>query len=175
MKYVTLAADASVGHGEHGNGATGFAYYVRSDLGTVKKAWHIDEQWESTAKSELAALVYGMTEAVKHMDGGYTKLIVYCDNLVCIDALRYGLHSSHAVHFKEEFEELIRLGRKFSEVEARHVKAHTKRFGSRFYMNRWCDINARRQRRYKGLRPIREQLYGKAGFIEAAKTRAPKT
>lgn len=83
MNYVTLCSDASPGQQ-----ATGYAYYLRSDKGTVKKAW-FKERREVTFLAEYNALLAGLEEAVNHIDGD-TKLIIYCDNIVCLtDSKKY--------------------------------------------------------------------------------------
>ena len=164
LEYVTLASDASVGK------ASGFAYYLRSDNGTIKRAWFSNENL-NTFEAEFRSLYAGLQEAKNHL-GENTKLIVYCDNEVCLRVIddRFS-HNKARNKYLPYIEKAKLLTSKFSEVETRHVKAHTLRSNQKkYYMNRWCDINARRQMRYLGRKPIREKLYGLAGKAEAKST-----
>ena len=124
-----------------------------------------------TIRSESIALIEGMKAALKHLEGVTTKLIIYCDNLHALQLIDQVQSNSPKTKNEDLREEFRKLLKNFNYIETRHVKAHTYNREPRYYMNRWCDINSRRQRKYLGQRPIRNILYGKAGFLEAKQTR----
>lgn len=158
FKYITIAVDASCSQKRENCNRTGFAYYIRSDSGTHKKAWWSEEMLTSS-KAEAMALIEALKYIEPEMDK-QTKVIVYADNMTVINIVRNTLTKS-----KHKWELQSRLIHdildKAMSVEGRHVPAHTARDDEKkYYMNRWCDWNARSMKRHKRLhinkKPIKQ-------------------
>ena len=154
IHYITLASDASGGRGVEGHDGVGFAYYYRTDDGTKRHAWYMPVKI-GISKAELIACVEGM-KAIKAA-GHQGKLIIYMDNQIVLTIMKRQMKAVTIRKYKGLVEECEQLLRYFDDVEFRHVKSHQKRSDQkRWYLNRWCDINARTQLRSKGNKPIRE-------------------
>jgi len=140
-----------------------------------KHAWFDDKNPNSGYMAELTALEAGLKEAVQYADLK-THLIIYCDNMVVLNIVNANFIEKTKRKYVDAIERLAVYTRQFGSVETRHVKAHTDTRGhqghapKKYHMNRWCDINARRQRKYLGQKPIRNDLYGFKGMREAEQT-----
>lgn len=138
FNYVTVASDASCG-----KEATGYAYYIRDDDGTTKKAWRTNHKGISSTKAEIVAAL----SALKIISGrNYpkgTKLIYYCDNTTALQVLTDTFTPKTRAKYLGAIEMAKELIGEL-EIETRHVPAHTGRTEEkRYYLNKWCDINAR--------------------------------
>lgn len=163
--YVTVSSDASCEtHPDIHNQknprmiGTGYAYYIRDDNGVTTHAWR-DDTLMSSGEAEVHAAIAALMAIQDNDYPKNTKLIYYCDNMSVINILN-GKPNDAAVKKHADSTRLINmLLSKFTEVEARHVPAHTKRKDmKRFYMNDWCDLNSRAMRKYNKLF---ENLHGK--------------
>lgn len=149
--YVVVSTDASTTSNqsppEHRR--TGFAYYIRDDEGTYKHAWYSDEMYSSTL-AEVEAMMEAMRFIAVREYPPNTTLIIYCDNMHVIKLLNGGIVNKKSIEkYKNELETIAAATAQFVEVDARHVRGHTKGELKRYYMNDWCDKNSRSMRRHK--------------------------
>lgn len=139
--YITIASDASCGKSR-----TGFAYYIRDDDGTHQHAWFVDEVMTST-EAEIVAMRGALAAMLKLRIKENTTVIYYCDNTTVLQVI-----DSSFTKARKKYDAVVREVKaliKGLHVETRHVKGHT-RGGElkRFYLNRWCDQNARAMMRH---------------------------
>lgn len=151
QRYMVIASDGSAATHNRRLIRTGHAYYIRDDEGTLKHAWYEQEGHDSQMAEYLAA--HAALTAAQDRILPDTKLIYYCDNSTVISALKNSFVTKKAkknhAYWIEEFKKLTSA---FQEVEARHIPAHTAREDEkRYYLNRWCDFNARSMMKYKRL------------------------
>lgn len=155
--YVTIASDASCGKER-----TGFAYYIRDDSGTTKEAWAVDKKMDSTM-AEITSIMAALKAVSERNYPEKPYLIYYCDNKNALETLTQGYFTTYKARkrFGPSALELMKLTNIFAEVEARHVPAHTNKTElKRYFMNRWCDFNARAMMKHNRLHikrfPIKE-------------------
>lgn len=153
VNYVTIASDASASQGKL---YYGIAYYVRDDAGTHKYASRVDIEKKhlipNSRDAELYALYAALQFVAKASYPAGTKVIYYADNATVIQVI----DDSFTEKTRRKYEGLIELAKEVfagMEVETRHVKSHTRNHHKkdapkRFYMNDWCDKNARAMMRH---------------------------
>ena len=150
FNYVTVASDASCG-----KEATGYAYYIRDDDGTTKKAWRTEHKKLSSTKAEIVAALSALKIISSRNYPAGTKIIYYCDNSTTLQVLS----DSFAPKTRAKYLGAIEMAKQYIgelEIETRHVPAHTgKDELKRYYLNRWCDFNARSMMKYNRLHVAR--------------------
>lgn len=146
LNYVTIASDASCG-----KDATGYAYYIRDDNGTTKHAWRSEDKKLSSTKAEIVAALSALKRVAGRNYPPGTKIIYYCDNTTALQVIS----DTFATRTRERYIGAIEMAKEFigdMEIETRHVPAHTgKDEQKRYYLNRWCDFNARAMMKYNRL------------------------
>lgn len=139
--YITIASDASCG-----NSRTGFAYYIRDDDGTHQHAWFTDEVMNST-EAEILAMKAALAAMLKLNIKKNTTVIYYCDNITVLQVL-----DNKFTKARKKYGQLVAEAAAMLQgltVVTRHVKGHTNGGElKRFYLNRWCDHNARAMMRH---------------------------
>lgn len=151
--YITIASDASCGQER-----TGFAYYIRDDDGTHQLAWFVEEVMTST-EAEITAMRAAL-KAMRQLNiKENTTVIYYCDNSTVLQVM-----DNSFTKRKRKYSEVVAEAAELLEgmtIETRHVKGHT-RGGElkRFYLNRWCDHNARAMMRHGRYHQTREYKKG---------------
>lgn len=143
FNYVTVASDASCGEN-----ATGYAYYIRDDNGTTKHAWRSSDKKLSSTKAEIVAALSALKVVSGRNYPTGTKIIYYCDNSTTLRVLS----DDFSEKTRKKYLGAIEMAKAFIgdlEIETRHVPAHTgKDEQKRYYLNRWCDFNARAMMKY---------------------------
>lgn len=151
VNFVTIASDASCGQN-----ATGYAYYIRDDDGTTKHAWRSEDKKLSSTKAEIVAALSALKMVSGRNYPANTKIIYYCDNTT---ALRV-ISDTFSAKTRVRYAGAIEMAKQFigdMEIETRHVPAHTgKDEEKRYYLNRWCDFNARAMMKYNRLHEVRK-------------------
>ncbi|MGV9002373.1 MAG: RNase H family protein [Candidatus Saccharimonadaceae bacterium] len=155
LNYVTIASDASCGEN-----STGYAYYIRDDDGTTKHAWRSDHKKLSSTKAEIVAALSALKVVSRRNYPAGTKIIYYCDNTTALKIIK----DDFSEKTRKKYAGAIEMAQSFigdMEIETRHVPAHTgKDDQKRYYLNRWCDFNARAMMKYNRLhRTRRRGLY----------------
>ena len=152
FNYVTVASDASCG-----KEATGYAYYIRDDDGTTKKAWRTEHKKLSSTKAEIVAALSALKVINSRNYPKGTKVIYYCDNTTALQVI----DDSFADRTRKRYLGAIEMAKELIgdlEIETRHVPSHTgKTDMKRYYLNKWCDINARAMMRYGRLHIARRR------------------
>lgn len=135
LHYITVATDASVKLNR-----SGMAYYLRDDNGTLKHAWYIEGKYQSHEAEWFALKAAIEVITNRHPNPNNVKIIFYCDNMTMIRLLENHVKSKQ---WKTKQQWLHEKLKGFS-LEARHVPSHTNKTElKRYYLNRWCDFNAR--------------------------------
>jgi ribonuclease HI len=146
LNYVTVASDASCG-----DEATGYAYYIRDDSGTKRHAWRSEHKKVSSTQAEIIAALSALKIVSQRTYPPNTKLIYYCDNTTTLHVLNDTLSAKT----RKKYLVAIEMAQKLIgnlELETRHVPSHTgKDDEKRYYLNRWCDFNARAMMKYNRL------------------------
>lgn len=152
INYITIASDASCGKER-----TGFAYYIRDDDGTEQHAWYVDEVMPSH-EAETIAMQGAITALLGRNIKENTKVIYYCDNTTVLRMIDNSFTKSGKKY--KHITEQLQKDLEYMTVETRHVKGHTskqytKGAEKRYYLNDWCDKNARAMMRHKRLHQYR--------------------
>lgn len=147
--FVTVYTDASVSPDGHHS----FAFWAKSDWGTIKQAKICPPEISGIGQAEIYAICQGMHKAIQRWHDAYSIKGFY----ICSD-------SKHALFrlekpYKERNsknkpipEVELRLKRAFDKMvsdnqftmDMRHVPAHTGMTHKvRGYLNDWCDQNAK--------------------------------
>lgn len=140
--YITIASDASCGEKR-----TGFAYYIRDDDGAHQFAWYIEEAMNST-QAEIIAMQAALAAMRKLNIKENTTVIYYCDNTTVLQVIDNSFSKKTAKRYTQLAAEASVLLQGMT-VETRHVKGHTQGGElKRYFLNRWCDHNARAMMRH---------------------------
>ena len=139
--YITIASDASCG-----DSRTGFAYYIRDDDGTHQHAWFADEVMNST-EAEIKAMRAALAAMLKLNIKENTTVIYYCDNMTVLQVID-NKFTKTSKNYSQVVAEAAAMLQGMT-IDTRHVKGHTNGGeAKRFYLNRWCDHNARAMMRH---------------------------
>lgn len=156
--YVTIASDGSAGPKHR---LLGMAYWIRDDEGSHRHAWRIALDVNGPKANATYAEVYAFYGAMQHFAKSKhpkgTKVIYYADCMIIIQILKAAKGEftfQNRTH--KRYVGMIELAKEIfagMELDPRHVKAHTrgKDLPKRFYMNQWCDENARAMMRHNRL------------------------
>lgn len=138
-----MFADASF---DHRSGIAAFAGWFRK-AGNVHKISKVSERrFRSSNEAELVALCATVLVALRHQrtfsDGDY--VVAKSDCTYAVEQLKNhaGGTTDAERRMVERVHETLKAHR--LRVYVRHVKGHTTLTEPRFYVNRWCDEEARR-------------------------------
>ncbi|WP_202208770.1 reverse transcriptase-like protein [Gluconobacter sp. Gdi] len=139
MTRATVIADASFCPMTH---AAGYAFWISTNSGKVKHAGRFRRRPKTSFEAEYWAAFNGAKIAISVKDATYVLIQTDCLRVVqCINT-NQGLIS------------LLRKKYPSVNIEARHVKGHTDNPDPRFYVNRWCDEEAKKHMRTERREPI---------------------
>ena len=151
--FLTVFADASFCHRSM---AAGYAIWARDDDRKVARHAPIPVPMESSGSAELFALSLGILEAIDslHHEPGFI-VVAQSD---CEHAIRILTGETTGSPEESGMRDSVRaaLAANGLNLRFKHVKGHTGDEDKRSYVNRWCDINARREmRKARALRDIK--------------------
>lgn len=142
---ATVITDASFCSQTH---AAGWAAWIAADHHErIKRSGVFQAKPQTSAMAELWAAYNGIAIAYQN---GARRILIQSDCVIVATALKKPNGKHGFAMFRENYlPDLV-------DIEYRHVKGHTNHAGSRFYVNRWCDLEAR-----KHMKGQRAKLKGK--------------
>jgi len=115
--------------------AAGWAAWIAADHHErIQRSGVFQTSPPTSAVAELWAAYNGIAIAYQN---GARRILIQSDCVIVATALRKPNGKHGFAKFRDEY--LPGL----ENIEYRHVKGHTSLSGSRFYVNRWCDLNAK--------------------------------
>lgn len=148
MTFATVITDASFCH-ETKASAWAAWVRVRSVRYPIRASGNFKSvNCQSPFQAELFAAANGVALAIAN---GATTILVQTD---CLEVVRVfnGKRSPLPKGVAQSFGKITKMiEQKEVRVTARHVKGHTRRDEPRFYVNRWCDKNAKKHMRTERL------------------------
>lgn len=137
MKYITVFSDAS----HHPDGSAGYAYFLRDETNVVKESHGLPWKAKSSTDVEEFAMCHAILRAIDlipHEPG---------DEIVAQTDCTHVIHSFGTARNAATTSVLAWLASEGLTLRFKHVKAHTRATDSRSHVNRWCDLNAKREMR----------------------------
>lgn len=112
--------------------ASGYGVWVSANHGKFKRSGSFKKKPENSYEAELWAAYNGIDLAVRN---GATRILIQTD---CLQVVNYINNKTNQC-----VKELRKLcNNQKIKIFAKHVKGHTNREQSRYYVNRWCDAEA---------------------------------
>lgn len=143
---VSLFTDASVVHSGGRNKSAGWAFWARSARGIRKGGGPLRYAVGTANDAEMAAVVNAIhmlrTSAIFEPDD---CLLIAVDNVRALNVLSGVWRAKTSVEreIQRKFEETIGI----TEVQFRHIKAHSGSDTPRTWVHSWCDHTARKYAR----------------------------
>lgn len=137
MKCLTVFSDASFDR----SGAAGYAFFVRDEETIIKRAFTLRWKAGRSTEVELFAMCHAILHAIDNLSHQPGDVIVAQSDCTHV------LHCFKSQTTNEALSVLGAVGVAGLSLRFKHVKAHTGTEDRRSYVNRWCDIQARREMR----------------------------
>lgn len=142
--YCTLNSDASV---DLKNKIGAYAVWIKTDFVTIKHAAKFKNPVGDSNMAEIMSVINGIHIILKK-NLPVEVLVVNTDNKMCRDIVN-NKRKTVPDSFKEVFDMLLDLCKRFPICYAKSIKGHTNIKTARHHVNRWCDEQAGKMRRSK--------------------------
>lgn len=139
MTNATVIVDASHCHQ---TGYAGWAAWIRLDTVDypIKKSGTLKKRVRNSTEAEM----YGALNAIvlAHSKGA-TDILVQCDN---DEVCRLANRASNSIYASDWAKHIAEYAPSVK-IRGKHVKGHTSRTEPRFWVNNWCDKEAKKHMR----------------------------
>lgn len=137
LRLITITTDASFFHTFN---VGSFAFWIKSDDFTIKKSGLFKNKVENCHCAEIQCILNAIY-VIRNMNT--EKVIINTDSKIAIDILSGKQNKSISVDYYTTFLSLS----KNKNISLRHVKGHTRQQGAKYYVNDWCDNEAKKHSR----------------------------